>query len=111
MMYYCTLATGLPQFILSPLPQWVRNGSMLTLDCVATGNPLPNITWLLNMEPVNLTTDIYQQLPNGTLVVTLAREDTVGLFTCVADNDLGVSQATVEVDVVPAEENGTKINR
>lgn len=76
------------------------NGSLVILDCIADGSPPPNITWLLDMVPVNLTAGSFEQLVNGSLVVVEAREDTVGFFTCVADNGVGTSWATVQVDVV-----------
>ena len=74
------------------------NGSSFLLDCVAEEDS--NVTWLLNMAPVELGEGDYEQLENGSLLVVEAREDTVGFFTCVADNGLTRSKATVQVDVV-----------
>ena len=84
----------------SPLPQWVLNGSSFLLDCLASGAPPPQLQWLLNMAPVNLSEGSFQQLENGSLLVLEAREESVGFFTCVADNGVGRSKVTVLVDIV-----------
>ena len=90
---------GLPEFIISPIPQRVFNGSDFILDCVADGSPPPTITWLLNMWPVDLTSGSYEVFDNGSLLVMEAGEDTVGLYTCVADNGYGRTEITVAVDI------------
>ena len=86
----------------APLPALVTNGSMVMLDCVAEGTPTPNVMWLLNREPVNLTNDIFQQLENNSLLISEASQHTAGLFTCLAQNDFALSSASALVDIVPA---------
>ena len=86
--------------LLAPSSEFLLNGSMVTLDCVSAGSPAPNITWLLNKAPVQLGEGDYEQLENGSLLVVEAREDTVGFFTCVAENLFGHSEVTVLVEVV-----------
>lgn len=95
--------SDIPTFLVSPLPLWVSNGSQFSLDCVAEGSPFPTVSWFLNMEPVNLTTGDFQQLENNTLRVPVPQEDTVGFFTCMADNDISISRTTVQVDLLPVE--------
>lgn len=43
-----------PSFATVPQSQTVREGSNLTLDCVANGNPKPMIKWLKNGEDIDL---------------------------------------------------------
>lgn len=43
-----------PTFVTIPHAQTVREGSNLTLDCVANGNPKPIIKWLKNGEDIDL---------------------------------------------------------
>lgn len=43
-----------PSFATVPQSQTVREGSNLTLDCVANGNPKPLIKWLKNGEDIDL---------------------------------------------------------
>ena len=75
---------------------------MLMLECVAEGNPTPTVTWLLNRVPVNLTDNSFQLLDNNSLLVSEASQDTVGLYTCIAENGFATSSASAQVDVVPA---------
>lgn len=42
-----------PSFATMPSTQTVREGDMVTLDCVANGNPKPNIKWLKNGEEID----------------------------------------------------------
>jgi len=87
------------EFVISPLPQWVSNGNLFTLNCIASGNPPPTILWLLNIEPINMKAGDFVQL-NDSLMVLMASEETVSFFTCVADNGVGTSQSTVQVDLL-----------
>ena len=83
------------------LPLFVLNGSRFLLDCVASGAPPPDVRWLLNMEPLNVTeVESFEQLDNDSLLVLEAGEGTVGFFTCVADNGVGSSKVTVLVEIV-----------
>ncbi len=61
------------------------------------GAPPPNITWLLNWVPVDLASGSYEVLGNGSLLVMEARGDTVGFYTCLADNGYGLAEITVTV--------------
>jgi neogenin len=44
-----------PTFQTIPLPQTVKEGDMVTLDCVANGNPKPAIKWLKNGEEIDMS--------------------------------------------------------
>ena len=82
---------------------------MTTLDCVASGDPPPNVSWLLNREPVNFTTGGFQQLDNGSLVIATPSDDTAGFYTCVADNGFGRSEVTVSL-IVTSHDDYTATN-
>lgn len=43
-----------PTFVTVPLTQTVRESDMVTLDCVANGNPKPSIKWLKNGEEIDM---------------------------------------------------------
>lgn len=43
-----------PSFATVPLPQTVREGDTVTLDCAANGNPKPMIKWLKNGEDIDI---------------------------------------------------------
>lgn len=78
---------------------WVANQSEFTLDCEAGGLPPPTISWTLNGVALNLSSASVELQENGSLTIT-ASEETVGIFTCVADNGMGVSQSIVQVDIL-----------
>lgn len=114
-------------FNVYPLPAWLVNGSYLRLDCQAFSDPPANIYWLLNFEEINITTLDCNGVglvtdtvlcSNGSLIIPEVDFSDTGFYTCVADNDFGVNQVSVSVDVgVLIEENigeciqlGTHIN-
>jgi hypothetical protein len=81
-------------------PQFVSGfaGLVIQLECTATGDPKPTITWLL--EGRKLPDAV---LENGnTLTVTIGY-DTVGNYTCLADSVVGESRAEafIEMEVPP----------
>jgi hypothetical protein len=78
------------------------NGSLISLDCLARGEPDPTIFWLKDFTAINLTfSDNIMLEANGTLVIKDADFEDTGFYTCVADNGLGVNQVSVTVDIIP----------
>lgn len=101
MLYHpSSVPSGPPEFLISPQPQWVNNGSQFSLDCVAMGDPPPNITWWRNGRPISALGAEFVQTVNNSLVVFPAVPDTVGYFTCVADNGLKRSTSSAQVDLL-----------
>ena len=43
-----------PSFLVGPSPQTVKEGDLVTLDCVANGVPKPQIRWLRNGEEIDM---------------------------------------------------------
>lgn len=43
-----------PSFITMPSPQTIKEGDTITLDCIANGNPKPEIRWLKNGEDIDM---------------------------------------------------------
>ena len=78
------------------------NGSLISLDCLARGEPEPTISWLKDFTAINLTfSDNIVLEANGTLVIMEADFEDTGFYTCVADNGLGINQVSVSVEVIP----------
>ena len=106
--------TAIPVFNVTPVPMWLVNGSYLRLDCEAIGSPPPTITWLFNSDPItliavdcssgSLTSDLVV-CSNGSVIVTSVDISHEGLYTCVADNEVGVNQVSVLVDVGEASDD------
>jgi len=67
-------------------------GAALNLTCTADGNPLPDVTWLMNSTgEVSETKQGSQQL-----IKSLAEGD-FGIYTCIARNHLGKQEVSIEV--------------
>ena len=66
-----------------PLP--VLIGSKFSLTCTATGNPLPNIVWILpNGTTVNGTITNHQLYRTSQLVINSAEYENSGKYECIA---------------------------
>ncbi|XP_076082109.1 uncharacterized protein LOC143052856 isoform X2 [Mytilus galloprovincialis] len=57
------------------------------LVCNVTGYPTPAVKWLYNHEEYNAT--------GNTLIMSTVTNATIGLYTCIATNDAGTSQANI----------------
>ncbi|XP_049819624.1 tyrosine-protein phosphatase Lar isoform X2 [Aethina tumida] len=87
------LPPGFPQIVQSPVTnKVVEIGHNTVLQCKATGNPTPKITWLKNMLPVNTTNNprymIRDDMP-GSLQIRSSEEKDHGKYECVAENSIG----------------------
>ena len=69
-------------------PQTLNRGEMLTLYCVADGNPAPNITWTRhsNGETVNMP-------------LTVTGQEYEGDYRCIASNRIGTVFENTSVTV------------
>lgn len=77
----------------------VELGQQVQLPCAAEGRPQPQVRWLLDTQPLDLSTGHFQLLPEGTLVIgALAMED-AGVYQCVAENSLGEARAATWLHV------------
>ena len=79
--------------------QVVCEGSLVTLNCKATGIPMPNITWT---KVEGNSTDSAPPLPavDGKYVLSDIQRSANGTYRCTADNGVGVPVTrTVNVKV------------
>ena len=75
----------------------VATGEAVVLDCIVTGVPLPEVTWLMNGLPL-VTVD------NISVVIATAVEEDEGSYTCIAENEAGRAVYTVFVTVETVEQ-------
>lgn len=71
--------------------QLVAPGSSARFDCVAKGNPSPNVTWLFNAVPI--TPSHRFQISGSSLVITDVTPQDEGVFQCLLDNGIGSAQS------------------
>ncbi|XP_066151280.1 tyrosine-protein phosphatase Lar isoform X3 [Euwallacea fornicatus] len=84
---------GFPQIVESPQNnKVVEIGHNTMLNCVATGNPTPKVTWLKNMLPINMTNNPRYSMREdklGALQIKSSEEKDQGKYECVAENSIG----------------------
>lgn len=84
----------------------IYRGSAVSLQCVASGNPLPQVMWTLDDAPVpnsdRVTIDTHQ-IDNGDVISYLNRSNVRvedgGTFRCTARNQHGADEHTGRVNV------------
>lgn len=91
--------TARPTFVIQPQNTEVLVGESVTLECSATGHPLPQITWTrgdrtpLPVDPrVNIT-------PSGGLYIQNVEQSDSGEYTCFASNSVDSIHATAFIIV------------
>ena len=78
----------------------VNEGDTAVLDCNATGNPPPTVSWFHSSLPIPEDEDTrILQIDNGSLVVTSVRGGDEGEYVCQATNVAGSETATVQLVV------------
>ncbi len=99
-----SLSVAPPLFLVSPVEEvLVIEGELIALNCTAEGNPLPAITWMINMTDgmtSSIDSDFNITLSNSTFTQTsvlrfIAMEtyplrENGSTPYCVADNGIGM---------------------
>lgn len=74
-----------PSFVVTPSERTVVEGSDVTIDCSARGNPEPQISWTQNTDTIS--SNIRSRLlNNGSLYITNVRISDAGRYECSASN-------------------------
>ena len=101
------------------------------LECIASGSPPPKFTWIKSEDGVNTTLTssssieissrmkvLDYTLPNGTvladgyretLTVMEARQEDIGIYFCVADNNLGI--VSIMIELIGGTEHVKSVNK
>ena len=74
-------------------------GSTATLQCTASGEPVPMQSWMRNGVPVTTSARFQISADGGSLAVTSVRVEDGGVYTCHASSPAGADSATVTLDV------------
>ncbi|XP_026057777.1 neuronal cell adhesion molecule-like isoform X10 [Carassius auratus] len=78
--------------------QVIRNKPAL-LECVVFGSPVPTITWFKDSRSSMLEGNAYVFHENGALEIHMSQPSNSGKYTCVARNNLGISENHVYLEV------------
>ncbi|XP_073508874.1 immunoglobulin superfamily containing leucine-rich repeat protein 2 [Phyllobates terribilis] len=97
------------------------DGFTLTLHCLVSGNPKPAIQWKVRNSTqeteIKLPSDVakaelygnFLVYQNGTLVIPHLSKKLEGAYTCIATNEMGSSQSSVNVSVAGTQKYPTKV--
>ncbi|XP_056091363.1 neuronal cell adhesion molecule isoform X10 [Rhinichthys klamathensis goyatoka] len=69
------------------------------LECLSFGSPVPAVTWFKDSRSSMLEGDPYVFHKNGTLEIHVSQAANGGKYTCVARNNLGISENHVYLEV------------
>ncbi|XP_034356349.1 immunoglobulin superfamily member 10 isoform X1 [Arvicanthis niloticus] len=79
----------------------IKAGDTAVLDCEVTGEPKPNVFWLLpSNNVISFSNDRYTFHANGTLSIHKVKPLDSGQYVCVAQNPSGDDTKTYKLDIV-----------
>lgn len=77
----------------------MHEGATVTLDCVANGNPRPQIKWLRNGEDIDINDSKFQIIGTGSLYISSVNESDAGNFQCRASNSIDSTDTEISLMV------------
>ncbi|CAD5206024.1 unnamed protein product [Bursaphelenchus okinawaensis] len=94
------ISSSPPVIHTGPANQKARPGQTVRLNCEATGNPKPKITWSFEGSDIPLFKGHYQTNPEGTqLTITAVGRADHGTYTCMAGNAVGSMTASAKLTI------------
>ncbi|XP_039299676.1 peroxidasin homolog, partial [Nilaparvata lugens] len=93
------VAQVLPTFVTTPENLTTKSGSLARLRCVAEGSPAPVITWFKDGNTVTPATRFSILEGGSTLEIRDLKESDSGLYTCLAQNQVGSAEANADLRV------------
>ncbi|CAB3388186.1 Hypothetical predicted protein, partial [Cloeon dipterum] len=104
--FHKALVQAKPSFKEQLHDQCAFHGDSAKFECIVVGKPMPKVKWMFNDTPVSgrdflISTSGQRQV----LTIPETRQDLVGMYTCVAENDVGraMSSARLKVEAIPEE--------
>lgn len=91
-----------PTFLTESISKTANEGDMVFLDCVANGNPRPQIKWLRNGEDIDIngSDSRFKIIGTGSLQITSASELDEGNYQCRASNSMDSADIELSLMVI-----------
>ncbi|KAM9476533.1 inactive tyrosine-protein kinase 7 isoform 1-T1 [Clarias gariepinus] len=98
---FVSLTVGVhTEFKVHPEYTTVYQGHTATLHCQATGDPQPYIHWIVKDKALSVGTSRFQEMPNGSLIISDVTTADTGKYTCIAGNSCGIRHQVTQLYVV-----------
>uniref|UniRef100_A0A0N4ZRH6 Hemicentin-1 n=1 Tax=Parastrongyloides trichosuri TaxID=131310 RepID=A0A0N4ZRH6_PARTI len=81
-------------------PKTVIENHTIVLHCETGGHPFPVISWMMNGVPIEEKNGIHILSNGQQLELTNANYNHIGTYTCNAENRIGLSSISFDVDVI-----------
>ncbi|XP_029111976.1 neogenin 1a isoform X4 [Scleropages formosus] len=88
-----------PVFLRQPQAVTRTAGENVLLPCVVMGYPTPSVRWMLGDKPVQDSEGRLEVVGGGSLQIFNLTEKDAGIYSCVADNENGTTEARAELTV------------
>ncbi|KAL4218919.1 Hemicentin-1 [Mactra antiquata] len=88
-----------PSFLIEPTHTRVNEGDSIMVDCVGSGEPVPEMSWMVGWSTLEDSGRLYV-LPNNTLSIVAAQLEDTGVYRCLASNNLGKSFIEINITVI-----------
>ncbi|KAL4085519.1 hypothetical protein QTP88_027030 [Uroleucon formosanum] len=90
-----------PEFVAKPYSTKALEGSIVTMDCAAVGNPRPQISWSKGGYPILLHLDTkFRIIGTGGLQIMQLNRNDEGNYVCRAKNSEGTIVVSAKIDVL-----------
>ena len=86
-----------PFFIEAPSEKTVKEGQRAVLKCTVDGYPQPRVTWFRKRSA--LPVGRYVTGPSNALILKDVKPEDTGIYTCSAENLLGITNASAQLTV------------
>ena len=89
--YYTLINIAQPSIVTQPQSDSILTDRTYTLQCIVTGSPFPNVTWIKDGVPIDYTSRVYHDLFDASLRFTNVEVGDNGTYQCIVANEEGQS--------------------